>query len=79
MMPKRADMKEQMEVQAGTSQKPRYVAPSREGKIIINFAAPLAIRQELKDIANAENTSSQALLLEAVNMLFESRRKKPMA
>lgn len=79
MMPKRSDMKDQMEVQGGTSQKPKYVAPSREGKIIINFAAPLAIRQQIKDIANAENKSAQAILLEAVNMLFEDRRKKPLA
>jgi hypothetical protein len=72
-------MKDQMMVQAEGAQPGRYVPPSREGKIIINFAAPPAIRKQIKDIANDQEKSAQALLLEAVNMLFEKYGKKPIA
>lgn len=79
MMPKRAEMKDQMEVQAGTSQRLRYVAPSREGKIIINFAAPPEVRKQIKDIANEQGTSAQALILGAINDMFEKFGRKPIA
>lgn len=79
MMPRRASMKEQMEVQAGTSLKPKYTPPSREGKVIINFAAPPEVRKQIKDIANEQDTSSQALILEAINDMFEKFGRKPIA
>jgi len=54
-------------------------AYSRSGKIIINFKAPASVRQKLKGMAIKYNTTSQALMLEAINMMFEKFGRKPIA
>lgn len=79
MMPKRSDMKDQMEIQAGTFSKPKYTAPSREGKIIVNVATSPEVRAQLKGIAARCKTSSQAIILEAFNLVFEKYGEKPIA
>lgn len=79
MMPKRADMKDQMEIQAGTSQKERYIPKSRVGKVIVNVATSPEVRVLLKRIAADQRTSSQAIILEAFNLVFEKYGEKPIA
>ena len=55
------------------------VAPSRRGKrAIVGHFDPVVCRQ-LKQIALDEDKSSQALLAEALNLLFQSYGKKPIA
>ena len=44
----------------------KYVAPSREGKILIGGHFEPDIKRQLKTIAAAEDTTLQALLAEAI-------------
>ncbi|MHC5828832.1 MAG: ribbon-helix-helix domain-containing protein [Nostoc sp.] len=55
------------------------VAPSRRGKrAIIGHFDPVVCKQ-FKQIALDQDKSSQALLAEALNLLFQSYGKKPIA
>jgi hypothetical protein len=55
------------------------VAPSRRGKRAIVGHFDPAVCRQLKQIALDEDKSSQALLAEALNLLFQSYGKKPIA
>ncbi len=51
-------------------------APSRAGTVLIGGHFPPAVKQQLRLIAAEEETTSQALLEEALNMLFLKKGKK---
>jgi len=55
------------------------VPPSRRGKRAIVGHFDPAVCRQLKQIALDEDKSSQALLTEALNLLFQSYGKKPIA
>lgn len=55
------------------------VAPSRRGKRAIIGHFDPAVCKQFKQIALDEDKSSQALLTEALNDLFEKYGKKPIA
>lgn len=54
-------------------------AYSRSGKIMMNFKVQASIRQKLKEMAIKHNTTSQALILEAINLIFVKHGKEPIA
>jgi len=55
------------------------VPPSRRGKRAIVGHFDPAVCKQLKQIALDQDKSSQALLAEALNLLFQSYGKKPIA
>jgi len=55
------------------------VAPSRRGKKAIVGHFDPAVCKQFKRLALDEDKSSQALLAEALNLLFESYGKQPIA
>lgn len=52
---------------------PKYVAPSREGKTLIGGHFDPNVKRELKTIAVQEDSSIQALLEEAITDLIAKR------
>ena len=50
-----------------------YVAPSRKGKVLVGGHFDPEIKRRLKMIAAAEDTTVQALLDEAIEMLLSER------
>jgi hypothetical protein len=57
----------------------RTVPPSRNGRVLLAGHVPLAAATEFKMIAVSEHTTVQALLQEAMNMIFASRGKPEIA
>lgn len=55
------------------------VAPSRRGKRAIGGHFDPVVCKQFKQIALDQDKSSQALLAEALNLLFQSYGKKPIA
>ncbi len=55
------------------------IPPSRRGKKAITGHFDPAVCKQLKQLALEEDKSSQALIAEALNLLFESYGKKPIA
>jgi len=49
--------------------------PDREGTVLIGGHFPASIRQQLRIIAAEEDTTSQALIAEALNLLFVKKGK----
>lgn len=57
----------------------RTTAPSREGrKMIAGYFDP-AVSKQLRALAVEEDTTTQALLGEALNLLFQNYKKPPVA
>jgi hypothetical protein len=56
-----------------------YVAPSRKGKKLVNFATTAELHHQLKGIAHSRGVSLQGLMLELVNELMEREKRKPIA
>ena len=50
--------------------------PSREGTVLIGGHFPPAVKQRLRLLAAEENTTSQALLEEALDLLFIKKGKQ---
>lgn len=50
--------------------------PSREGTVLIGGHFPPAVKQRLRMLAAEENTTSQALLEEALDLLFIKKGKQ---
>jgi len=50
--------------------------PSREGTVLIGGHFPPAVKQRLRILAAEENTTSQALLEEALDLLFIKKGKQ---
>lgn len=55
------------------------IPPSRRGKKAITGHFDPAVCKQLKQLALEEDKSSQALITEALNLLFEAYGKKPIA
>jgi hypothetical protein len=53
--------------------------PSRDGKVVIAGHFPPAVQAELRQIADQEETTTQKLLAEALNLLFAKRGRKKVA
>jgi hypothetical protein len=56
-----------------------HARPSRQGAKHIGGYFDPAVSKQLRSIALEEDTSVQALLEEAIDMLFQSRRKPTIA
>jgi hypothetical protein len=62
-----------------TKKAPKNVKPSRVGRVALaSYQAPQAVRQ-LKILAAEEGTTLQALMAEALNLLFTKYGKPPIA
>ena len=59
--------------QDGTAPSRRPVAVSRQGKKHVGAYVDPAVARQLRVIAAGEDTSTQALIEEAIGMLFQSR------
>lgn len=55
---------------------PQRRKPSREGTVLIGGHFPPAVKQRLRLLAAEENTTSQALLEEALDLLFIKKGKQ---
>lgn len=53
--------------------------PSREGTVLIGGHFPPAVKQRLRLLAAEENTTSQALLEEALDLLFIKKGKQAIS
>lgn len=52
-----------------------YLSPARKGKKQLSAWIPVDVVRDIKIMAAYENSSNQALVEEAINLLFESRGK----
>lgn len=54
--------------------------PSPDGQIkILTIRLPLIVHEQLREMAFTERRSQQALVMEALNLLFEQHGKPPIA
>ena len=53
-----------------------YARPSREGTAMIGGHFPPAVKKQLRILAAEEDTTSQALLAEALDLLFAKKGKR---
>ena len=58
---------------------PKGMRPDRAGKRATLFQLPAAAKKQLAIMAIENETTQQALLVEALNMLFERYNKPPIA
>ena len=58
---------------------PKDLRPDRVGKRATLFQLPAAAKKQLAILAIENETTQQALLVEALNMLFERYSKPPIA
>ena len=58
---------------------PREARPDRVGKRATLFQLPAAAKKQLAILAIEHETTQQALLVEALNMLFQKHGKPPIA
>lgn len=58
---------------------PQERRTDRAGKRMIGFYIPDAAYRQLRQLALDEDTTNQALLTEALNMMFKNRGKPPIA
>lgn len=56
---------------AKSTNKGKHYRPSRQGTKVIAAHADPAVSKQLRQLALDEDTSAQALVLEALNLLFE--------
>lgn len=70
-----------IEVSSGDAQAPasRHARPSRTATKHVGGYFDPAVSKQLREIALAEDSSVQALLAEAIDMIFQSRRKPTIA
>ena len=66
-------------VQADQATLPKEMRPDRAGKRATLFQLPVAAKKQLAILAIERETTQQALLVEALNMLFEKHGKPPIA
>ena len=57
----------------GTPEEPRSSTPARVGKRLVGGHFDRAVSRQLRELAAREDTTVQALLAEAMNMLFVAR------
>jgi hypothetical protein len=63
----------------GRADRLTFGKPSREGKVVIAGHFAPAVQAALHEIAKKEETTTQKLLAEALNLLFAKRRKPKIA
>jgi Antitoxin-like ribbon-helix-helix len=61
---------------AGRTNVPR---PDRAGRAPLPFWATMAAKKQLRFLAAERDTNQQALMTEALNLLFRKYRKRPIA
>ena len=57
----------------GVPEEPRSSTPGRDGKRLVGGHFDRAVSRQLRELAAREDTTVQALLAEAMNMLFVAR------
>ena len=62
---------------AGSAPNRRPAAVSRQGRKHVGAYIDPAVARQLRVIAASEDTSTQALIEEAIAMLFQSRKHSP--
>jgi hypothetical protein len=77
--PEVVEIKSQKEPSNAVESTKGDIPPSRVGKKAITGFFDPAVSKQLKQLALEEDKSSQALIAEALNLLFEKYAKKPIA
>jgi hypothetical protein len=53
--------------------------PDRDGRVPLPFWTKVSARKQLRLLAAEEDSTQQSLMAEALNLLFQSRGKPPLA
>ena len=78
--PKRQELKKMFETMPlDLAPAPKEIRPDRVGKRATLFHLPAAAKKQLAILAIEHETTQQALLVEALNMLFTKHDKPPIA
>lgn len=72
----RASREEPPQAESRPQEKPKTRTKGREGTVLIGGHFAPEMQRQLKIIAAEEGTTSQALLAEALRMLFQHRGKR---